>query len=141
MCKDVTHKGINIPRRKNIAMNVERFCAFVRELGSSRDYILACLFDLSPLDIDVYNYLDSRKNREGEVAEIARRIGRDRSAVQRSLQKLVSLDLCQRVKVSGRGRGYKYVYKLYPNSEIKRRMIDMVEYWRNELLKAIEEVM
>ncbi len=122
-------------------MNVERFCAFVRELRSSKDYMLACLFDMSPLDCEVYNYLDSRKSRMGDVAEIAKRINRDRSAVQRSLKKLVSLDLCQRVKVPGKERGYKYMYKLYPNEEVKKKMIDMVEYWRNQLLRSIKEVM
>ncbi len=122
-------------------MNVDEFCAFVRELKSDRGYILACLLDLSPVDVQVFEYLDSKQDRSGDVQEVAEALGRDRSTVQRALQKLVSVEVAQRIKVPGRTRGYKYVYKLLPIGIIREKLIDIVQKWNTSLLKAIDEVM
>ncbi len=122
-------------------MNVDEFCAFVRDLRSDKGYILACLLDLSPVDIQVFEYLESKRDRSADVQEVASKLGRDRSTVQRSLQKLASLEVTQRIKVPGKTRGYKYVYKLLPNDIIKKKLVDIVQRWNVSLLKAIDEVM
>ncbi len=122
-------------------MNVDEFCAFVRELKSDKGYVLACLLDLSPVDVQVFEFLDNSPTRSGTVLEVTKALNRDRSTVQRSLQKLVSLEVAQRVKVPGRGRGFKYEYRLIPMNLIKSKLINIVNDWNDTLLKTIDEVM
>ncbi len=122
-------------------MRVEEFCAFVRELKSDKGYLLSCLLGLSPVDVEIYEYLASKPNREGEVMEVAEALGRDRSTIQRGLQRLIAAGVCQRIRVPGRTRGYKYVYKLVPENVVKKKLKAIVEEWRTALLRAIDEVM
>ena len=71
--------------------------------------VFSCLFCLSPPEIDLLNIL-LKSDKELTLENLANRLRRNKGTVFRALQKLVSLNLCDKgAKTRGAG-GYYHVY-------------------------------
>lgn len=82
----------------------------------SCDSIIKCVFNLSNTDLQI---LQSFHNDEGlTVKELTHKIGKDRSTIQRSLEKLITCRICYKEKKSGKPRGFIYHYYRIPIKEI-----------------------
>jgi predicted transcriptional regulator len=103
------------------------------------------LYDLSPLDLDILFLLISKKNDEPMTLEqISKEIDRDRSTAFRSLQKLVTLDLCIKETKTVKGGGYYHVYSAVDMETFKKeaeRKVRDLQKSLERLLKKFESDM
>ena len=74
---------------------------------SCRD-VFSCLYCLSPPEIHLLNIL-LKSNKQLTLETLASRVRRNKGTVFRALQKLVSLNLCNKTKTREAG-GYYHVY-------------------------------
>ena len=71
--------------------------------------VFSCLFCLSPPEIDLLNIL-LKSNKELTLENLADRVSRTKGTVFRALQKLVSLNLCNKAAKTRAAGGYYHVY-------------------------------
>lgn len=89
------------------------------------------MYNLSDLDMDVLRLLLDEGPAGSE--DLADRLGRDRSTVYRSLQKMVS---CQVVNKEARNLdrgGYYHVYAAVPRELLKERLTHCIEAWHDRV--------
>ncbi|TFG34990.1 MarR family transcriptional regulator [Candidatus Thorarchaeota archaeon] len=88
--------------------------------------LLCCAFGLRNSELDVYFSLISGLN---TVEDIAEKIGKDRSTVQRILNKLHAKGLVLReIQNIPRG-GYFYEYRAEASETIRNQILDQLEEW------------
>jgi predicted transcriptional regulator len=106
------------------------------QFDSSYEDIFACIYNLSTSEINLMTIL--LKSREPLTLEsLANRISRDKGTVFRSLQKLVSLDLCTKESKTLKGGGYYHVYNAVEISRIEEN----TEYRIREIQKSLNRIM
>jgi predicted transcriptional regulator len=106
------------------------------QFDSSYEDIFAYLYNLSTSEINLMTIL--LKSREPLTLEsLANRISRDKGTVFRSLQKLVSLDLCTKESKTLKGGGYYHVYNAVEISRIEEN----TEHRIREIQKSLNRIM
>ncbi|MEA2053987.1 MAG: helix-turn-helix domain-containing protein [Candidatus Thermoplasmatota archaeon] len=110
----------HIPLQKNIGCS-DAFC-----------YIL----DLNKLDMKVYNCLAMDEKRADELAG---KIGKDRSTIHRSLQKLIACRLCKRERHLLKGGGHYYVYAAVPPEIVKETIKSCIDKWYEKMNNALKD--
>lgn len=100
--------------------------------------LLKVLYNLSGSETEVLYFLCSR---EGRASDIAEELGKDRSTVQRYLSKLRTTGLVERESVVREGkRGRHYVYSVPDKEEMKEKIEDRMEDWKQDRLEILEEL-
>lgn len=89
--------------------------------------IVKWILNLKDLDINVYRTL--LKLGGAKVSLITDVIGRDRSTIQRSLNRLVDAGLCYKEKKLLRNGGYYYVYFAKKPEEVKSVVEECLDRW------------
>ena len=100
--------------------------------------IMCCVFGIKPLDVAVY--LTLLKNGPSRVSTVARMLNRDRSTIQRSMQNLIRAGLVRRKQINLRKGGYFYRYEAIPFSEVRSKVLETIEKWRDEVRKWIDDI-
>jgi len=103
--------------------------------------VLKCVFDLNKLDIKIYKIL--KKNREVRADSIAKKIGKDRSTIYRSLQKLTCCGICLKKTKKIDSGGYYHVYITNDIDFTKKKLEKCIDDWyyqMKETLKHFEEI-
>lgn len=104
------------------------------------DDVIRCIFKVKEYEMDMYLIL--LKHSGSDVQEIADIMGKDRSAVQRSIKVLMNRGFVNRefkIKKSG---GFKYIYKSIPLDDLKSRMRFELTIWSqrmDELIASFDE--
>jgi predicted transcriptional regulator len=101
------------------------------------------LYELSPLEADLLFILIKNANikKQMTLEELAELSKRKRTTVFRSMQKLISLRLCNRAMQTKKEGGYYYLYTAITMEELKTETLKRVrelEQSINKLLKAFE---
>ncbi|HET7345133.1 MAG TPA: helix-turn-helix domain-containing protein [Nitrososphaeraceae archaeon] len=118
------------------------------QVDSSCEDIFACLYNLSTSEINLLTILLKSK-KPLTLEELSNKISRDKGTVFRSLQKLVSLDLCTKESKTLKGGGYYHLYSavdidtIEKNIELRIREIQrslnrIVKKFRNDIEKKIK---
>lgn len=97
--------------------------------------IVQCAFSLNDLEIETYqSMVESGPIRADELAD---KMKKDRSAVYRSLQKLLTCEMCFReVKSLDKG-GYFYIYTALGKDELKAKLEKCIEEWNVRMRTAL----
>ena len=105
-------------------------------LDYSCEDVFACLYNLSTSEISLLTIL--LKSREPLTLEsLSGRIERDKGTVFRSLQKLVSLDLCTKQYRTLKGGGYCHVYNAVDINRIEKNTKQKIK----EIQKSLNIIM
>jgi predicted transcriptional regulator len=99
------------------------------------DQVMQCLMGLRELEIDVYGALLEEPGTPGDVAK---RVKRSRSLVQRSLQNLVGLGMASRKSIR-RTRGRAFEYSPVPKEEVKKQMRKALKEWSKNVEGSIAD--
>jgi predicted transcriptional regulator len=102
------------------------------------DSLMACIFGIKVSDVRVY--FDILKNGPSKINDIAERVSRDRSTVQRAVQNLLNAGLVKRKQVNIKDGGYYYVYEAIPFEETKKIIKATMEEWCNNMKKWVDEL-
>ncbi|HHH78407.1 MAG: helix-turn-helix domain-containing protein [Thermoplasmata archaeon] len=98
--------------------------------------VLRFILDLNELDMQVYRYLAADAERADELAE---KIGKDRSTIHRSLQKLIACGLCKRERRLLGGGGHYYIYAAIPPDIVKETIKSCIDDWYNKMNYALKD--
>lgn len=98
--------------------------------------LLCCAFGLRSTEIDAYFALISGPK---TVKNIADRIGRDRSTVQRVLKKLKKMGLIDTEERTFDRGGYYYVYRAISTEEVRQEILARLEQWYDETRRFLLE--
>lgn len=93
----------------------------------SFQHVLACVFGIQ--DHESRTYLVLRENPGSTVAELAEKLDRDRSNVNRSLTTLLEKGLAERRRRLLDPGGYVYQYTATPLPEAKEMLHDALDEW------------
>ena len=100
--------------------------------------LLKVLYNLSPSETEVIYYLCDNEARASDIGE---ELGKDRSTVQRYLSKLRSAGLVERESVVKEGKkGRFYVYTVRDKEELKQKIENRLDAWKDEKLRVLEEI-
>ena len=91
------------------------------------DDVLECTFDLNKADVEVYRKL--KEMGTSRVEELAHKLNKDRSTVYRSLQKLVSCEICIKETRTIEKGGYYHVYYCNDIKKVKEKMKVCIDEW------------
>jgi predicted transcriptional regulator len=100
--------------------------------------LLCCAFGVNNSVAKVYFELEDNPL---TVEEIAKKVGKERSVVQRYLQDLVrdEVNLAIRETVPLPQGGYHYVYRKNSSEAIRQEMLDQLDKWYSETRKYLLE--
>ena len=98
--------------------------------------IIKCVFDLNDLDIQIYKKL--RENKELRADILAKKIGKDRSTVYRSLQKLTCCGICIKKTKNIETGGYFHVYTNNNIKITKKKLEECIDNWYNKMKKTLK---
>ena len=102
--------------------------------------LLRCMYNLSDLDLDILRIL--MQDGPATSEDLADRLGRDRSTVYRSLQKMVSCQIVTKETRNMARGGYFHEYASVPRDLLKERLEHCIEEWHDRvtlLLDMFEE--
>lgn len=105
----------------------------------SREDIIRCSFGLNKTGYDVLMFLLDREE-ELTVSQIARKMGLDRTTVQKAVQKLLEEELVKREKKGLEEGGYTFLYQTKAKKIIKKEMIRKVKEWSQAVIREIKNV-
>ena len=92
------------------------------------------LFDLNEMDMQLYRMLAKQSYC---ARTLANSVGKDRSTVHRSLQRLVSSGLCKRLCRPIDGGGRFFIYEAVPPSIVKHRILLCIDAWHENMQEAL----
>jgi predicted transcriptional regulator len=87
--------------------------------NASCNELLCTIYNLNPVDLEIFYQLAGGK--PANLDEIAQNIKRDRSTIHRSLQKLVSNQLCYKETRALKDGGYYHLYSATELSKIREK--------------------
>ncbi|ADC68873.1 transcriptional regulator, TrmB [Methanocaldococcus sp. FS406-22] len=94
--------------------------------------LMRCILGLQEIEIRVY--FDLLENGEGSVLEIAERVNRDRTTVQKALRSLMNCGLVSRKKVTEKV-GYKYIYNAVELDKVSDIIEELLDDWYQNVKK------
>ena len=99
--------------------------------------VLQYVFDLNSLDLEVYKKLKELK--ESRADDLAKKLGKERSNVYRSLQRLTLCNLCIKTTRKIETGGYFHLY-IYKNAkEVRREIESCVDDWYTHMKKILND--
>ncbi len=100
--------------------------------------LMKVLYNLSGSETEILYLLCES---EARVSKIAEELGKDRSTVQRYLSKLQSSGLVKReARVEGGKKGRYFVYRVPDKEDMKEKIEQRMDEWREEKFEVLEEV-
>ncbi|WP_456471800.1 helix-turn-helix domain-containing protein [Methanocaldococcus sp.] len=102
------------------------------------DNLMACIFGIKVFDVKVYFYI--LKYGPTKITDIAEKLKRNRSTIQRSVQNLMNVGLVYRKQVNIKDGGYFYLYYAIPFEEVKERMKKSIEDWCKNMKNWIDSI-
>ena len=93
------------------------------------------MYSLTERDMEVLRYLLKEGTTKAE--DLADRLGRDRSTVYGSLQKLVSCQIAHKESKSLERGGYFHVYSSVPRDLLRDRLERCIEDWHTRMLSLL----
>jgi len=100
--------------------------------------LLKTIFNLNNNDIETYRY--ALLFGEVRADKLALKLGKDRTTVYRSLEKLVRSGLCDKKKMNLNGGGSYYLYKCKKPGHIKKHLEKCIEEWYHSMKQILNDL-
>jgi len=119
-------------------LQVEMNSSEVKSISQMKDLcgrdVLSCILGLSDIETRIFSLL---KEEELPVTEIAEKVDRDRSTVQRIVKNLISTGVVTRRSVSLK-KGRRYEYTAVPVTEVKKKLMRELDQFYLKTKEQIE---
>jgi predicted transcriptional regulator len=112
----------------NIIKNYENICC---------NDVLQYVFDLNSLDLEVYKKLKELK--QSRADDLAKKLGKERSNVYRSLQKLTFCNLCTKTTRTIETGGYYHLYTFKNAKEVRKDIESCIDDWYNHIKQILKD--
>ena len=102
------------------------------------DDVIQCIFNLNDLDIKTFHLI--KKNKELSTNEISKKLKKERSTIQRSLQRLLCSGLCEKKSNNLKHGGYYYSYSIKNQENIKKNLEKCIDNWYKKMKDTIKNL-
>ncbi|MBA3044836.1 MAG: ArsR family transcriptional regulator [Candidatus Thermoplasmatota archaeon] len=99
--------------------------------------LIRCAYNLNETDMGIIEQCSN--NEERTIKEISNILGKDRSTVHRSLEKLRSCGLCFKERKGGASRGFVDFYRILPKKEILKKAEQNLDICYTQIKKLLAE--
>jgi predicted transcriptional regulator len=99
--------------------------------------LVKCSFDLNKTEYKVMTFL-LRAGGKHTVASISKKMGLERTTVQKALKGLMDKKLAKRVQRNLSRGGYLFLYEIDEKENIKKRQKEIVYNWYKSVEKEID---
>lgn len=99
--------------------------------------LLKCSFDLNKTDYAVYMFMLSEKKERMTVNEIAEKVGKERTVIQKAMKRLFERNLIKRFQENLESGGYRFYYSPVEKKEVKARLMESVKNWVANVESAV----
>lgn len=99
--------------------------------------IIKCSFALSKTDYLVFKVLMSAKE-ELNIQKIEKKVGKDRTTIQRSIKNLLAQDLIFRRQINLDTGGFMYYYSIKHKEAIKEKIYENFKNWQKKVLEEVD---
>jgi len=113
-------------------MQISELQSLIRSGKFCRNDVMTCIFGLNDVDVKIFC---SIVEKESDVMELARKIKKDRTTVQRVIKNLIALGIVGRKSINSR-RGRKYVYFAITSEKLKEILTAKID----EYCKTLKEM-
>lgn len=113
----------------------------ITRLNSTAKDLFIYLYDLSPLDADLF-FILMKSKKPVILEDLGKKINRDKSNVFRSIQKLVSSGICIKESRTIKGGGYYHVYSAVDTKTFKmetEKRVKELQVSFDRILRKFEE--
>ena len=113
----------------------------ITRLNSTAKDLFIYLYDLSPLDADLF-FILMKSKKPAILEDLAKKINRDKSNIFRSVQKLVSSGICIKESRTIKGGGYYHVYSAVDTKTFKletEKRVRELQASSERILRKFEE--
>ncbi len=101
--------------------------------------LLRCSFELNKTEFNVLMFL-LKNDGFYSAREIAKKMGLERTTVQKAIKKLLERELIRRIQKNLPKGGYSFLYKANGKEEIKHKIKRIVQQWTQMVEKEIERI-
>jgi len=98
--------------------------------------IVMCSFGIAETDYKVLIYLFTHENKT--INEIAKALGKERSTIQKSINKLFERDIIERRQKNLSEGGYKFTYSAKDKDNVKEKISSVLDSWVLNVKKEIK---
>lgn len=100
--------------------------------------LVRCSFDLNKTEYAVLLFLLEQEN-SLPVVDIAKKMGFERTTVQKAIKKLVQKKLVKRLQQNFEQGGYQFIYHVCHKKKIKSDMKEIVHRWHSAVIAEIDK--
>jgi len=100
--------------------------------------LFLCSFGLKKTDYKILNLLIESGSRLS-VNSIARKLGKERTVVQKSIKNLLEKNLIKRFQENMQRGGYRFYYEAEDKAEIKRRLLEIIGRWASSVEDVVKK--
>lgn len=100
--------------------------------------LIKCSFEMNKTDYNLFIFLLTSKENL-TTNEIAKKIGLDRTSVQKSIKRLVEKTLVIRNQENLKRGGYVFSYKIKDKDIIKNQVLDMISGWNKKVKSEVKK--
>ena len=101
------------------------------------DELVRCSFNLNKTEYHVLMFL-LRKEKEFDIHSISKKMGFERTTVQKALKTLLENKLAKRRQTNIKTGGYFFLYYIKNKDSIKMRLLEIIRQWEKNAEDAIE---
>lgn len=98
--------------------------------------VVRCSFDINKTQYDILMLL-SRSKEPLTISEIASKLGKDRTTVQKAVKVLYDKQLITRRQMNLDNGGYTYYYLMKDKENSKKQIIKLIDEWAEEAKRTI----
>ena len=100
--------------------------------------VMQCIFNLNLQDLEIFNKL--KKTGEQRADELAKNIGKDRSTIYRSLQKLTCCNMVIKKTNKISTGGYFHTYICNDIKKTKKELEKCIDKWHKQMKDTIKNL-
>ena len=101
------------------------------------DEIVRCSFSLNKTEYNMLMFL-LRKEKEFDIHTLSKKMGLERTTLQKALKKLLDKKLVKRRQVNIKTGGYFFLYNVKNKDSIKMRLLEIIRQWEKTAEEEIQ---
>lgn len=101
--------------------------------------LIKCTFDLTKTELRIFLFL-LKLNASVPSIEISKKIGLDRTTIQKSLKKLLEKKIIDRRQNNLDNGGYVFLYSVKQKEPLKEQMKQIIDEWKTTAQNQLENL-
>jgi len=104
----------------------------------SKEELIRCAFDLDKTEYKILMVLSKQASQRGmTIAALSRRLGKERTTIQKGMRDLLRRKLVQREKRNLPRGGFLFLYRVRDKKQLKTKVREIVFQWYQRVRREI----